>query len=381
MNDMKSKFKYSLTLITYVFILLLIGMNLGKIGTFILTFKKVLSPFIIGFILAFLLKGVVNFIENKILLFEKAQKFNKFVRFKRPIAIVIAYIFVIELFMLFSVIVIPQVSSSVVSLVSELPNLYNNFTLTLTDFIRDLPVSQEFWMETWVKVEEWGLKLFSEFGKMLYGMIPSLIDTTKNIGSSLSSLFFGVIISVYMLNGKEKFKHNVKLVLKAWLPDKIENSILKVGSMCNKAFSCFILGQITEAFILGFLCFIGMRIFKLPYAPLISIIIGVSNIIPIFGPIVGTVPSTLLVLMENPSEPMIAVYFVVLILIIQRIDNDVIYPRVIGNSIGLSGMWVMLSILVGGGLWGLTGMIVGVPLFSVIYQLVKEHTFKKLEVK
>lgn len=379
--NMDKKLKHGFIIATYCFILLFCMRNVDSITGFCNTLIGLLSPFIVGFVLAFLLKGLLNLLETKVFTFEKSKNFKMLTRFKRAISMVFTYFIVITILVLLSIIVIPQLTESVQVLFNELPNHYKTFKTILIDFIENLRFSQEFWMSLWLKVEELSIQLINEAGKMLYNMLPSVIDFTKSVGSSLSSVFFGFIISIYMLYNKEKLESQVVLLLTAVLPMKMLYKVLKVGRMCNKAFSSFIVGQLTEACILGILCFIGMTIFKMPYAVLVSIIIGASNVIPIFGPIIGTIPATFIVLMANPTEPMSAVWFVVLVLIIQRIDNDIIYPKVIGNSIGLSGLWVIFAILIGGGLWGLTGMIVGVPLFAVIYQLVKEFAYTSLSKK
>ena len=181
-----------------------------------------------------------------------------------------------------------------------------------------------------------------------------------------------------MLASKETLIYQIKKILYAFLNNAIVDKILSVGRLTNNTFAKFITGQCIEAIILGVLCFIGMTIFKMPYSLLISVLIGVTALIPVFGAFIGTIPAVFLILIINPIQ---AIWFVVFILCLQQFEGNIIYPRVVGNSVGLSAIWVMLAMLVGGSTLGLIGMLIGIPLFSVAYQLIKDYTNKRLNKK
>lgn len=191
-------------------------------------------------------------------------------------------------------------------------------------------------------------------------------------------MFSGLIISVYLLTGKEKLILTFKKILYAFLPDRWADYVMHVGHVANRSFGGFLNGQIIDASIVGLLCFLGMSVMRMPYAMLSSVIVGVTNIIPYFGPIIGAVPGVVLLLLTNPIK---AVLFVVLIVCIQQIDGNFLSPRIVGSSIGVSGVWVLFSIIVGGKLFGIPGMVAGLPTFSVIYVLVREQAHRRLLAK
>ena len=186
------------------------------------------------------------------------------------------------------------------------------------------------------------------------------------------------IFAVYMLLSKEKLLLTAKKVFYAHLNKDTADHIVSIFKHANKVFRSFVGGQITEAFILGILCYIGMLIFRMPYAPLISVIMGVSSLVPVIGPIVGTIPSAILILLESP---IVALWFVIYIIVLQQVEGNVIYPRVVGSAIGISGFWVLLAVTVGGGLFGVLGILIGVPLMAVIYTLYGEFVNKKIAEK
>lgn len=203
--------------------------------------------------------------------------------------------------------------------------------------------------------------------------IPTVLsktyDITSGIINGIIDIVIGIVFSIYILLDKQSLKKNAKSITKLIIKGSKYDKFERIIKIAYDTFSNFISGQLMEAVILGVLCFIGMTIFGFDYAPLISVIIGITNMIPIAGPILGTIPCALILLLVNPIR---AVWFVVFIIIIQQIDSNLIYPKVVGNSIGLPALWVLFAITVGGGLGGVLGMILGVPIVSIIYTLVNE---------
>ena len=194
----------------------------------------------------------------------------------------------------------------------------------------------------------------------------------------LTNVLIGVIISVYLLVSKEKFLRQSKKVIYALCKPKKANLILHIGRKANEIFNGFIIGKIIDSAIIGVLCFIGVSIFKMPYALLVSVIVGVTNVIPVFGPYIGAVPCAILILLVDPMK---GLGFIIFIILLQQLDGNVIGPKILGESTGLSPFWVVFSILLAGGLFGIVGMIVGVPTFALIYYIIKLFIQQKLEAK
>ena len=191
-------------------------------------------------------------------------------------------------------------------------------------------------------------------------------------------LVLSLVLAIYMLASKERLLRHLKKFIHAFSSTKWANRILKVGHLANVTFYHFIAGQFTEALIISVLCFIGMTLLSMPYALLISVIIGVTSLIPIFGAFIGTLPGAFIIFIIDPMQ---ALWFIVFIIVLQQFEGNIIYPRVVGNSIGLSGLWVMLAMLIGGSTFGILGMLLGIPLFSVFYQLLSSTVKARLAKK
>jgi len=378
----KKRIKESIVVVTYAIILYLILINLKTINSTFDTFTTLLMPVITGFIIAYILKGPYNFVRDKVL--RMSSKDTQTIQTtKSVIALVMAYTLVILVLTILAILVIPQLWSSIQSLISTLPDqidiLFARFQGFLDDMDGRLDTSVD--SEIYTQLEEAWVTIMNFVSAILTDVIPAVLNGIVEITTSITNMIFAFIFSVYFLTGKERLSSQMNRILYAYLPKARAERILYISRITNNSFTNFINGQVAEAFILGILCFVGMLIFKMPYAVLVSVIIGATNIIPIFGPIFGSIPATFIVLMDDPSNPMMAVWFVVFILVMQRIDGDIIYPRVVGDSIGLPGVFVMLAIVIGSGLWGLTGMIIGVPLAAVFYRLIKEGTNLRLAEK
>ena len=194
----------------------------------------------------------------------------------------------------------------------------------------------------------------------------------------LMDAIVGIVVAIYVLFSKERFAGQAKKMCYSIFPIKASNVILRTTRRADVVFGGFIKGKLIDSAIIGVLCFLGMTLFNMPYAPLISVIIGVFNIIPFFGPIIGAVPSALLILMSDITHPLTCVYFVLFIVVLQQFDGNILGPRILGEATGLSAFWVMFSILFFGGLFGFTGMVVGVPTFTLIYSFVAEISQTRL---
>ena len=208
------------------------------------------------------------------------------------------------------------------------------------------------------------------------GLLTSSISIIGNIVSAIVNFFIGIVFAIYLLMDKEKLQNQAKKILYAYLRKERADKIVKIGSVSNSTFRSFFTVQCLEATILGILCMIGMLILKIPYAVSIGILVGVTALVPIVGAFIGVLIGAILILSVNPIK---VITFIVFFLILQQVEGNLIYPRVVGNSVGLPGMWVLVAVTVGGSLGGILGMLIGVPIASIVYTLLKEDVNLKLE--
>ncbi len=353
--------KIVLLSITYTFVLLILIFRFDYISGIMANFGGILQPVFIGLAVAFILTKPVNFFKG---LLNKAFK-GKHTKLSLGLSILIIYLLLLALISLLFGLVVPSLARSVSDLTSNIGTYVDN----LEALVSSIPITPDM-----IEIFNSGYlqQLLTGVAELLQtlitGFVPELLDVTISIGSTVSNIFFGLILSIYILADADHLKTQVKRLINAYLPKKIGERILKISRVSEFVFSKYVVGQLTEAFILGCLCYIGMSIFRFEYAMLISVIIGVTNIIPIIGPIVGAIPSAFILLVV---DPMSAVWFLVFIIVLQQIESNVIYPRVVGGSVGLPGPFVLSGVLIGGGLFGAVGMILALPTLSVIYQLVK----------
>lgn len=342
---------------------------------------SILMPIIIGIAIAYLVNPLVKRIENFLrpIVSKRLKKEKNIKRFSRGIGVAISLIFIVLTIVALCNMVIPELYKSIRNLVITLPNQLNewlgklneieldNSTLgmLLKNVITDATETFQQWLTT---------DLLKQSNVIMLGLTEGVI----NVVSGLFNLLMGLIISAYLLFSKEQFSSQSKKILYAFLKPEYANMTLHITKKSNEIFGGFIIGKIIDSAIIGVLCFLGMWVFKMPYAMLISVIVGITNIIPFFGPYIGAIPSAMLILLVDPRQ---GIYFIIFIIILQQLDGNVIGPKILGNSTGLSAFWVMFAILLGGGLFGFVGMIIGVPTFAVIYYIAQMIINQKLEKK
>lgn len=383
----KFSFKNNRLAKTIVFsgsVLIIVAFVILRYDGFLAAVSKVLNifrPIIIGGVIAFALNRPVNFFHTKyrVLFFGIKQKISSKRNKHTPKAnlksagraaficsCITTYLLMIAVITGIICFIVPQIANSVTLFREN----FNEYADNLVNFVESNRFRIDYFMDK-IDISEVMEKIKEKLME-LPDYIPTIfsktVDITGGIIGGVVDLFIGFVFSVYILMDKQNLKRYAKVLTKSLLKQKYVR-FEKIIRLSYDAFSNFISGQLIEAVILGVLCFVGMKIFRFDYAPLISVIIGITNMIPIVGPILGTIPGALILLMVNPIK---AVWFVVFIIIIQQIDSNLIYPKVVGNSIGLPGLWVLFAITVGGGLWGILGMIVGVPLVSVLYAVMLE---------
>ena len=334
----------------------------------------ILMPFIYGAVIAYLLKPVCNCVEN----FLRRLLPEKMGTAANMLAVAISLLFGILVVYALIMMIVPQLITSVTTLYYTARNNLNDFVdwashqeiiasnQKLLDFIETSYDNLQDTLDNIVRT-----KLVPSMQSLLSGAalgVMSFVTFLKNI-------IIGVIVSVYLLASRKKFGQQCKMILYSLIKPRWADIILEEVLYADKMFGGFINGKILDSAIIGVLCYIACLIFKFPSALLVSVIIGVTNVIPFFGPFIGAIPATLLILIQNPIK---ALWFVLFVLVLQQVDGNIIGPKILGNTTGLSSFWVLFAILLFGGLWGFVGMIIGVPLFAVIYDVLKKFVFHGL---
>ena len=340
---------------------------------------SVMSPFIIGLVLTFFLVPPVKFVERQ---FSRLAFFKSHYPLTNLLSILISYVVIFGIVIIVLVYVMPQVfaglSTLLTLLIDALQSLYNNLEPLLAD-----------WDESsWSSLIS-GKALRESLGGILTSLtanlegiagtvFPKLYQTISSIAAGSLNTLVGLIVSIYLIADRKNVAYSGKRALYAFFKKERATQILNLAQEILTIFRRFFVGKIVDSLIIGILCYILMKILGLPYAELISVIVGITNVIPFFGPFIGAIPSILIILMSSPMEALI---FAVLILALQQLDGNVIGPAILGNSLGLKPIWIVFSVTVGGGLFGLVGMIAGVPAFTVIYTLFKRCVSRRLQTK
>lgn len=347
------------------------------------TFISIAMPIIDGFVLAYLMTPILNKIEKCIIkpIYVKAKipMTPKSKRRMRGISILVTVVLILVVFYEFFGLIIPEVIRSIQSIIFQFPVYVNNLSNWALGLMKNNPELEE---AVNGMISQYSSKILDYFNTNLLPHINELIKTLSlsviGIFRALWNFIIGFIISIYVIGSKETFAGQAKKIVYALFDRKAGNEIISNFRFIHSTFIGFIGGKIVDSIIIGIICFACTSIIGTPYAILVSVIIGVTNLIPFFGPWIGGIPSALLVLMVDPLQ---ALYFVILILVIQQFDGNILGPKILGDSTGLSGFWVIFSITIFGGLFGVLGMVVGVPIFAVFYAGVKAMVNKSLRKK
>ncbi len=337
-------------------------------GDAISTLTGILMPFIYGAVIAYLLKPVCNTIEAFLRRFIPEKMKGLINALSVTFTILFGLLLVYALFMM----IVPQLITSVTTLYYTAQRNFAKFVqwanhveffeqnTQIMDLLNSAYDTVSTSIDTLVKT-----KLLPSMQNILSGAAIGVL----NVVTVAKNLIIGIIVAVYILASRKRFVQQAKMVLYSLVKPRWANLITEEVKYADKMFGGFINGKIMDSAIIGVLCYIGCLIFKFPSALLVSVIIGVTNVIPFFGPFIGAIPATLLILIQNPIK---ALWFVLFVLVLQQLDGNIIGPKILGNTTGLSSFWVLFAILLFGGLWGFAGMIVGVPLFAVIYDVIKK---------
>lgn len=326
-----------------------------------------ITPIIIALCIAFVLNVFLTGFETKIFGFMKKSKHKIVNKLQRPLCLILTYALAIGLLALIVLVIIPDIRDTIAYIIEKLPTFIVEsrewLITTLKGF--DLPTDD---------IPEIDINTFMEtvknlFSKYSHSILDDAISITGSVVGVVSDILFGIIVSAYILAQKEKISAFIKRVINSFLPEKAANIVHHINAQTYFSFTRFIGGQLTEAIILGVLCYIGMLIFRFPNAAIISIIICITALVPIVGALTGAVIGAFLILITDPIK---AILFLLFLVILQQLEGNLIYPKVVGKAVGLPGVIVISAVLVGGNVGGVMGALIGVPLSAVIYTLLKE---------
>lgn len=343
------------------------------------TFFGLMTPFIYGAALAYVLNPVLNWLEKKVFPKVFGDRVSK--RSRRGLGVLLTFLFGCAVVALFLAVLIPQIVESIDNLAQSIYAFLPQAQNFLNDLIAQYGTNEmlvDVLSMLGVDISDPSMalqRLATRSYTFLTQVLPNLFGGVMRFTSGLLDVVVGIIIAIYLLLSKEIFYAQVKKLLFAFFPRRVAQATLNLTHDSNAIFCGFISGKILDSAIIGVLCYIACLIFKFPSALLVSVIIGVTNVIPFFGPFIGAIPATLLILIQNPIK---ALWFVLFVLVLQQVDGNIIGPKILGNTTGLSSFWVLFAILLFGGLWGFVGMIIGVPLFAVIYDVIKKLVFHGL---
>ena len=336
-----------------------LGYFLGRIGIFI----NILSPFAGGIVIAYILDPMVKFFYTRLFKEKKGT---------RGFAILLAYAVAILLLMLLGWLVVPQIVNSIGMLFTNFPSYIQG----VQDMLLYVQSEYGIDLQQATKMLDDSEAMVKEIYAMATDAMPQIVASIGSVASNFVAIFTSIAASIYMLADKDHLLHQLRTLAHAFLPEKVASNTLRICHYANVNFTGFFVGKIIDSAIIGVITFVAMTILRLDFAVLISVFIGITNIIPVFGPFIGAIPSVFILLLIDPLQ---AVIFCVLILIIQQLDGNFIGPKILGSSIGISALWILFSIVVGGDLFGIVGMVVGVPVFATLYGLAQEFVHYALD--
>ena len=373
-------------------------LNFGEVKAFLSTLNSILSPVYIGLVIAYLANPIMKLSEKYIFRFKVTS--NRRFNVKRGLSIALSLIALLIIVTILFLLLIPQIFLSISDLVSKMSGYIEKTVAWLGEFLPSEFFSEsELTLETFYnsileylktsgfttelnKLTEGLGQLSGNLDKIITGSITIIKDYVfvllsyfTGVASGIFNLLLGIFFAIYMLSSKEKLIAQMKKVLRAFTSEKMYNNILELAVFSNKTFGGYLIGKLLDSFIVGVVMFICCSIVRMPYALVVSALVGIFNMIPVIGPFIGAIPGVLIIFIVDPSKVLL---FVIFNIVLQQIDGNILGPKILGESTGLSSLWVLFSITVFGGMWGLFGMFVCVPIFAILYKLVKLLIEKRL---
>lgn len=378
MNFNKENIHHIKELIVFTLVLLIALWNYAIVLEALGFLWNIVFPFLMGGAIAFVLNVPMSFLERNLFGNEKTQSKKRLKRMARPLSLVLTIFCVLGVIAIVMFVVVPQLGKTFVSLGRNIQRFIPQAMVWLEDLFEN---NQEILAMLGDVDMSWDKMIDSVLGFFKSGVgnvFDSTISAATSIVSSVTTFVIAFVFACYILLQKEKLHIQVKKILFAYLPEKRVKNVLDICALTYKTFSSFLTGQCVEALILGTMFFVVMGIIRLPYAMLVGVLIAFTALIPIFGAFIGCAVGAFLILMVDPWK---AVIFVILFLVLQQIEGNLIYPKVVGNSVGLPSIWVLAAVSIGGSLMGVIGMLVFIPLVSVIYTIFRGDVYRRLEEK
>lgn len=369
-----------LLIITFAVVLYTAAQNLAAIYGAVATVWNVFGVVITGLAMAFVLNVPLKLFENRVF-YGMSEDRRPYVRkMRRPVSLVCALVVTLGVIVILIAVILPQLTATVAEVASQLPNYINSVVQWLKDFLAGFGITidalEDFSVD-WDKVfsdlttylKEGSANVSESAASAGSSVVSTVTDVGGSVISTVMNTFLGLIVAVYVLAQKERIGHFMKRCIDAFLPHRASSAISRIASMASETFSNFVAGQFTDSCILGVLCYVCMRIFRFPYPEVISVVIGVTSLVPMVGSFIGEVIGALLILIVSPIK---ALLFIVMVLAIQQVDGAFIYPRIVGKSVGLPGVAVFCAVIVGGNVAGVLGSLLGVPVCALLYALLRE---------
>lgn len=367
----KTNMKKLMILITFGIGLFWLLDSVPVILDFISRILNLLFPFILGGVIAFIMNIPMTKIEN----FIKSKLKNKNSKFPvRTISIILSLIIFLGIILLICFLLIPELIENIQLLIKNIPSFFANIESWLLELVDNYPDIQEQIEKTFKNTTNFNDIAVSVLNYVINGSLSFI----TNLISGLFTFFTAIVFAIYMLSQKEYLQRGIKKIMFAYMKKEHVNKIMSVASLANKTFSKFISGQCVEAVILGTIFFCVLTLLQFPYALIISVLTTITALIPMFGALIAMVIGALLIAVTNPLQ---AILFIIVFQIIQQIENNFIYPKIVGKSVGLASIWTLMAVLLGGSLMGIAGMIIGLPLASILYAILREETNEQLEKK
>lgn len=332
------------------------------------TIFSLATPFVLGFAIAFLLNKPMMFFEQKLF-----RKWRCKQQTKRNLASILAMIVGVIVVVVFISLLIPQLLESIYSLVKAFPGYVTDFQKFAVDFMRDNQIDQ-----TIINRYLDNSDILTKLTEIVTKALPQMAKMTYQIGSILLNIVLGIVSGLYMMMDKERLSGFIKKINYAVFPDKTSQYFHRMTLASGDIFNNFIIGKAIDSLIIGVICYIGCLIFNFPYAVLLSVFVGVTNMIPVFGPFIGAVPGFVILFIINPIT---ALYFALFVFVLQQFDGNILGPLILGDKLGLPSIGILFSVCIGGGMFGILGMFVGVPCFAVIFMAIREWVHMRLDKK
>ena len=374
MNYLEKYKKDIIKLILFTIIIIFAFINIKTIGSFLAYLINIFMPFIIGIFIAFILNVLLNFVENKLFKKLNNKNYKTWSKLKRPVSVIITFIIIITIIVFILGLLIPQLQNTV-SLFTKNFDTYKEQTI---EILNNFGINSESINNYSTSINNLKNEITSYINNNRNEIMQITIGVASSFLGSITSIIIGIVFAIYILLKKEDLSRQFKKILKAYLPEKYERRIEEIANLSNITFGNFISGQCLESLIIGLLCFIGMLILQIPYASTISVLVGFTALIPVFGAFIGTFIGAFLIFMVEPFKALI---FIIFIIILQQLEGNIIYPKVVGKSVGLPSIWVMVAVTIGASLYGVLGMILSVPLCSILYSIIKTDVNLKIEEK